>query len=283
MAFFSPLRYPGGKSSFAKIFLKIFERNELSIETYYEFYAGGAGAALDLLLNNHVSRIVLNDADYHIFSFWSSILHDTENFLRKLRDTPVTIDEWHNQKLIYDNENERDLLSVGFSTFFLNRTNRSGILMKAGPIGGKDQTGNYKLNVRYNKLDLEERISKIAQYESNIIVYNEDAIALMNLLIGDLIKDTSFLFLDPPYYNEGSKLYLNHYHDKDHTELRDFLLNNMEFNWLMSYDNVEAIQKLYLDFFNCLVDINYSLQSKKKEKEIVILSNKLLFDNHTQN
>jgi DNA adenine methylase len=226
---------------------------------------------------------VLNDADYHIFSFWSSILHDTENFLRKLRDTPVTIDEWHNQKLIYDNENERDLLSVGFSTFFLNRTNRSGILMKAGPIGGKDQTGNYKLNVRYNKLDLEERISKIAQYESNIIVYNEDAIALMNLLIGDLIKDTSFLFLDPPYYNEGSKLYLNHYHDKDHTELRDFLLNNMEFNWLMSYDNVEAIQKLYLDFFNCLVDINYSLQSKKKEKEIVILSNKLLFDNHTQN
>jgi DNA adenine methylase len=151
--------------------------------------------------------------------------------------------------------------------------------MKAGPIGGKNQTGNYKLDVRYNKTELTERINRIAERERDILIYNEDAIDLMNILLDDLVKENSFLFLDPPYYNEGSKLYLNHYNEADHAHLRDFLLNNMEFNWLMSYDNADAIKALYLNFFNCLVEINYSLQSKKKEKEIVILSNKLLFDN----
>jgi len=277
--YYSPLRYPGGKSSFSKIFLKIFKENNLSINTYYEFYAGGAGAALDLLLNNHVSKIVLNDADYHIYAFWNSILYDTENFLKKLKDTPVTIEEWHIQRAIYNNELNYDLLTIGFSTFFLNRTNRSGILLKAGPIGGKEQTGKYKLDARYHKLRLSERISQIAARENSIFIYNEDAINLMNSLIKDLKKEDSFLFLDPPYYDKGRQLYLNHYKDAEHTTLKEFLISNKDFNWLVSYDNAEAIQKLYSNFFNCLVDINYSLQAKKKEKEIIILSDRLSFNN----
>lgn len=275
MNFYSPLRYPGGKASFTKLFLRIFSENDLSISTYYEFYAGGAGAALELLLNDHVQRIVLNDADYHVYAFWNAIIYDTENFLKKIIDTPVTIDEWQNQKRIYEDITGHDVLTIGFSTFFLNRTNRSGILMKAGPIGGQNQDGNYKLDARYNKTKLSERITQIAKKESSITIYNEDAILLMNTLRQELMLDTSFLFLDPPYYEKGSKLYLNHYNDPEHTALRDFLLNNRNFNWIVSYDNAEAIQEMYTDFSNCLIDINYSLQSKKKEKEIVIFSDKL--------
>lgn len=278
MAFYSPLRYPGGKSSFTNLFLKIFESNSLSVNTYFEIYAGGAAAAFDLLLNNHVSKIVLNDADYHIFALWNSIIHNTESFLKKLIDTPITLNEWHKQKLIYDSENKSNMLEIGFATFFLNRTNRSGILLNAGPIGGKSQNGLYKLDVRFNKSNLSERIKNIAKFEHQIIIYNEDAINLIKILINDLKKDDSFLFLDPPYYNEGSKLYLNHYIHDDHVQLRNFLFENQNFNWLMSYDNVNPIKELYSNFFNCLVDINYSLQLKKKEKEIVILSNKLHFN-----
>jgi len=279
VTFFSPLRYPGGKSSFTKVFLRIFDFNQLSINTYYEFYAGGAGAALELLLNKHVSNIVLNDADYHIYSFWNAIIYDTERFLKRIKETPITLQEWHRQKLVYDNPDKNEMIDVGFSTFFLNRTNRSGILLNAGPIGGKDQTGNYKIDVRFNKVNLSERITAIAKCESNITIYNEDAINLMNNLIVDIKKADSFLFLDPPYHDEGSKLYLNHYLEKDHVILRDFLFANKDFNWLMSYDNVDAIKELYLQFFNCLVDINYSLQAKKVEKEIVILSDNLQFYN----
>ncbi|MEJ7694692.1 DNA adenine methylase [Daejeonella sp.] len=279
MNFFSPLRYPGGKASFTKIFLRIFSENQLSIDTYFEFYAGGAGAALELLLNKHVSKIVLNDADYHIYSFWNAIIYDTENFLRKLNDTPVDMTEWRNQKNIYEDVNGLDTLTIGFSTFFLNRTNRSGILLKAGPIGGMDQGGNYKLDARYNKKNLSERITEIAKLESSITIYNEDAINLMNALETNLALDSSFLFLDPPYFVKGSKLYLNHYNEQEHIALRDFLMANREFNWLVSYDNVTAIHDLYRNFDNCLVDINYSLQSKKKEKEIVIFSDKLHFAN----
>src|SRR4051794_18180047 len=128
LIYHSPLRYPGGKRNFVPFFLNIFEKSKLNVNTYYEFYAGGAGAALELLLKGYVKRIVLNDADYHLYAFWYSILNYPEEFLKKINDTNITIDEWHNQKLVYENFENEDLFSVGFSTFFLNRTNRSGIL-----------------------------------------------------------------------------------------------------------------------------------------------------------
>lgn len=67
------------------------------------------------------------------------------------------------------------MLTIGFSTFFLNRTNRSGIL-KGGVIGGKNQEGQWKLDARYNKSDLISRIQKISKNRERIDLYNMDAI-----------------------------------------------------------------------------------------------------------
>lgn len=53
-------------------------------------------------------------------------------------EVPVTIENWHTQKEILLNNDKYSMLEVALSTFFLNRTNRSGIL-KAGVIGGKEQ------------------------------------------------------------------------------------------------------------------------------------------------
>lgn len=273
---FSPLRYPGGKKNFVPFFLNVFEKSNLNIKAYYEFYAGGAGAALQLLLNGHVNTIHLNDADYHIYSFWYSILNQTEEFLKKIADIDITIDEWKKQRAIYENYNKEGIFNIGFSTFFLNRTNRSGILVKAGPIGGKMQNGNYKIDVRFNKKNLSTLIEKIATNREKIFIYNSDAIALMKKQKHQLKQKSSFLFLDPPYFEKGKDLYLNFYHLQNHIDLKLFLEKNKTGNWILSYDNCRAIFRLYRSFPKRLFQINYSLQDKKKAKEIVIFSDSLL-------
>lgn len=274
--YFSPLRYPGGKRNFVPFFLNIFQKSKLDVHTYYEFYAGGAAAALQLLLNGDVKKIVLNDADYHIYAFWYAILHDTDIFLRKIADTNVTIEEWHRQRYIYNNFENEDLLTVAFSTFFLNRTNRSGILAKAGPIGGLQQNGNYKLDVRFNKENLTSLIKKIALHRDRIDLYNKDAIELMKKLKFELNRPNSFLFLDPPYFEKGEDLYLNFYKLKNHIDLKKYLENHLNWNWVLSYDNCSTIMRLYKCFPKRIFQIQYSLQDKKNAKEIVIFSNSLI-------
>ncbi|MBO4924573.1 MAG: DNA adenine methylase [Bacteroidales bacterium] len=277
----SPLRYPGGKASLAGFLRGLIATNvEAGTCTYFELYAGGAGAALDLLMGGDVRRIVLNDADTHIFHFWDSILHHTDDFLRLLADTPVNMDEWHRQRAIYegneDGNNFHSPLEVGFATFFLNRTNRSGIIKKAGPIGGADQSGKYKMDCRFNKADLARRIERIASKADYIEMHNEDTLAFIAYNQQRLSDAHSFMYLDPPYYMNGSSLYLNAYGHQDHANLRDLMAGIRNLKWMISYDDVPEIHDLYDGFRTDQHELSYFLQEKRKTKEFFIFSDALI-------
>lgn len=273
----SPLRYPGGKACLTNFITEIAQQNELIGGRYVELYAGGAGAALNLLYNKTFSRIHINDYDYNIFSFWYSVINETESFIKLIEDTPITLDEWHNQKKIYDNGRENEQLLLGFATFFLNRTNRSGIIFKAGPIGGFDQKGKYGIDVRFNKKNLISRIDKIGNYADQINLTNLDAVNILEN-INNFTDDISqtFLYLDPPYYNKGNQLYLNNYEHDGHKGLSrqiNELPNNLK--WLISYDNTDQIKCMYKKFRLSTFDLNYTLQSKKFGSELLIFSDNL--------
>ena len=184
-AFRSPLRYPGGKRKLANFISLIFHYNDLLDGEYIELYAGGASVALKLLFDEYVRRIHINDIDKGVYAFWHSVLNETEDLCRLVRDTQVSMDVWNQQKRV-QSASCQSLLELGFSTFFLNRTNRSGII-SAGVIGGKNQTGKWKLDARYNKEDLIVRIAKIARYRERINLYNEDAVTLLRDIIPHLI------------------------------------------------------------------------------------------------
>ena len=203
----TPLRYPGGKT---KLYLLVKELIKVNnCKTYIEPYAGGAGVALKLLFNNDVQKIMINDFDKAIYSFWYSVLNYTDELVKKIEETPITMEEWYIQKNIYENKsNSNSILELGFATLFLNRTNRSGIL-KAGVIGGKSQEGNYKLDCRFNKVELIKKIKKIASFKSRIKLYNLDAEVFIRRNVSKT-KD-SFTFFDPPYYKKGPGLYTNFY------------------------------------------------------------------------
>ncbi len=279
----SPLRYPGGKASLARFLRGLIASNvELETCTYFELYAGGAGAALDLLLGGDVRRIVLNDADTHIFHFWDSVLHHTDDFLRLLVDSPVNMDEWHRQRAIYEGDNDESnrysSLEVGFATFFLNRTNRSGIIKKAGPIGGADQSGKYKMGCRFNKADLTQRIERIAARATDIEMHNEDTLAFIAQNQQRLSDAHSFMYLDPPYYKNGNSLYLNAYSHQDHANLRDLMAGIRNIKWMISYDDVPEIHELYDGFRTTQHELSYFLQAKRKTKEFFIFSDALLIE-----
>lgn len=264
--FNTPLRYPGGKGKFAPFVKDLMEANNLSGD-YLEPYAGGAGVALDLLFNGYCKNIHINDFDVAIYNFWKSITEDTEGFLKKVVDTDVTIEEWFKQKEVLANPEIHSTLEHGFSTFFLNRTNRSGIL-KGGVIGGKTQSGEYKLDARFNKVDLVKRIEMIGQFAKHINVYNRDAVELLNE-VDSLLPPDSLIYLDPPYYVKGQGLYRNFYMHEDHVQIRK-ALDSVKTNWIVSYDNCQEIKDIYTGYAQDDYILNYSAYHKMKGSEVMI-------------
>lgn len=215
---------------------------------------------------------MLNDADFHIFSFWHSLLNETESIIHLIETEPVTLENWYIQRDVYDNFKDYPMLDVGFATFFLNRCNRSGILTKAGPIGGFNQTGKYSIDCRFNRQDLISRIEKIANHANDIQISNLDTLDFLRQYHKVLSQETSFMYLDPPYFKKGKSLYLNYYGPEDHVHLRDALSNIRQLKWMVSYDDVEEIHQLYEGFNTCHHTLNYSLQTKRKTTEFFIFS-----------
>lgn len=279
MDFFSPLRYPGGKGKVSDFFKNIIQDNNLLDGTYIEPYVGGGSVALSLLINEYVNNIIINDKDISIYAFWYSVLFETDVLCKMIQDSPINMDIWKKQKCIQQNKINEDYISLGFSTFFLNRTNRSGIL-NAGVIGGNNQIGNYKMDVRMNKKDLIRRIQRIADYSDRITLYNSDAVELISKIDPNL-QDNSIYYFDPPYYIKGKGLYMNYYMDKDHQDIANTIKeirNNHK--WIVSYDNVPFIRNLYQEFRQKEFELNYYAGTVSKGKEVMIFSDNINISAH---
>ena len=227
---YSPLRYPGGKGKLYPFVASVIKKAGKERRIYIEPFAGGAGIALSLLFNNDVDEIVINDYDKAIYSMWKAITTQTHRFLELLENTEVTVEEWRRQKEIYEKQNRRYSLELGFAAFFLNRVNRSGIL-SAGPIGGYEQDGNYKIDVRFNKADLAKRIKKIAKHKKKIHVYNHDVRSFLTSYLPKYL-DHAFVYFDPPYFNKGKQLYKNFFTEKDHKTIHD-LIEQLQCPWMV--------------------------------------------------
>jgi len=273
MDFYSPLRYPGGKGRLSDFIELLFKGNCLNGGHYVEPYAGGASIALSLLINEYASVAHINDFDYSVFCFWDSIINKPDEFCKKILDTSITVEEWKRQKYIQNNKQEFDSLEVGFSTFFLNRTNRSGIL-KGGIIGGLEQHGQWKIDARFNKTDLAKRIKRVSLYQNRIKLYNQDAVSLIPKIAAEL-PSNSLIYFDPPYYKKGRDLYINFYKHEDHEKIFNVINGLGDINWIVSYDNVKPIRDLYSKFRQTTFDINYHAGNASKGSEVFVFSDNL--------
>jgi len=277
--YYSPLRYPGGKGKLLKFVQDLIQHNDLEGGSYSEPYAGGASIAIGLLIEDYVSEIHINDVDEGIYNFWHSILEHTDDFLRKIWDTPLSVEEWRKQIYIQKNKSGISRFDVGFSTFFLNRTNRSGII-NAGVIGGLDQTGNYKIDARFNREELAKRIKSIACHKEYIHIYRQDAIDFITKTLAQN-KRKGLIFLDPPYYEKGKKLYTSFYEHEDHQKVAHAIKTSSHKHWIVTYDNVQQIDEIY-DLKNKTVyNLRYSLNHQSTGgSELLFHSNSIRLPYH---
>ncbi|MEA3063631.1 MAG: adenine methylase [Sphingomonadales bacterium] len=273
----SPLRYPGGKSCLLGLTSTILDRNGISRGHYVEPFAGGCGLALSLLYGGHVAEIHINDLDPAVWAFWRCVLEDTDTLIAKIAATPVTIDEWYKQREIHRAQDVTDPTPLGFAAFFLNRTNRSGIIKDGGAIGGLEQTGNYKIDCRFNVDDLSRRIARVAKYRDRIHLSNLDASVFLSTC--NTLPDRSFLFIDPPYFKKGPGLYTSFYRAEDHSTLAQSIMR-LNLPWAVTYDDVPEIRGLYRTCRQFTFDIHYSAHQKRLGTELLIASKGLRIGAH---
>lgn len=244
--------------------------NGLERGHYAEPYAGGCGLALSLLYGGFVADIHINDIDPAIWSFWHCVLNDTDALVRLIETTPLTVQEWRRQRNVHQAMDLADPLALGFSAFFLNRTNRSGVIGSGGVIGGLDQTGNYLIDCRFNRDDLVRRVRRVSRYASCIHLTRLDALDFLKLCQAKLPANT-LLFIDPPYFKKGPELYTNFYIPSDHARLaRKVLVTSLP--WIVTYDDVAEIRALYRDRRQYSFGINYSLNEKRLGTELLVVS-----------
>lgn len=271
--FYSPLRYPGGKNKLSAFIAKICIDNSIN-GLYVEPYAGGASVALFLLFEGFVNKIIINDKDRSIYAFWHSVLNRPKELCELIDNTEVNLENWYKLKEVQKLKNKVDLLHLGFSTLFMNRTNRSGIIT-GGPIGGYEQLGDYKIDCRFNKEEIKQRILKIASRKKDIKLYRKDALKLIDIVEEKSNQDNIVIYFDPPYYLKASSLYMNHYENDNHKTVCDRIKEISNIQWIVSYDNVLEIKNLYSDFDKKEYSFNHTAYKIREGKEILFFSHNL--------
>lgn len=264
----SPLRYPGGKTQLSPFVIDLVRANDLYGGVYAEPFAGGAGIAWRLLLNGDMTEVWLNDIDPALFAFWDTVVNRPDPLCEMIRRTPVTIEEWYRQRTILADP-QSSALELAYATLFLNRTNRSGIL-KAGVIGGKEQSGIYKLDCRFNKGDLIHKIQRIHIYRKVIRVTRLDAEKCLKKWEKDLPR-RALVNIDPPYFTQGRDLYLSFYNESDHARLAK-LVQNLQVPWMLTYDDAPEIEALYSGLPMYRKSLIYYAQVKRRASELLVLA-----------
>ena len=217
--------------------------NGLNGNAVAEPFAGGAGASLSLLFLRETHAIHINDLDPAIHDFWYSAVYDSSPMIEYLERTPVSVAEWKRWRDVYRSESA-SRLDRGFAAFYLNRCNRSGIIESGGVIGGLGQAGRWKIDARFNKDTLRMRLERVAAERDRIFVSGLDGIEF----IDTLDAESTFYFIDPPYFKKGPMLYLNGLDPEYHERLAEKLRGMSDAAWVLTYDDCAEIRELYGDW-----------------------------------
>lgn len=263
----SPLRYPGSKSNFIKTISRILEDNNLVGLPIVEPYAGSAAVTLGLLDAKLVKHATLVERDPLVYSFWKCVFEHTDDLISDFIDLPINIETWHKFRPLQsiDLPSQEQVQQLGLACLFFNRANFSGIL-NAGPIGGKDQRSQYKIDCRTNKEEIISRIQKIATFADSVDVVFGDAVEVIDSFRN---KKKVFFYVDPPYFLKGESLYRYSYKLREHKLLAAALVKS-KFPWLLSYDVHHVIEFLYEDFHTQKYQFQYSARSPKNHEELVV-------------
>ena len=271
----TPLRYPGGKTWLFEYVKEFLHFHELESKIVVEPYAGSASISVGLLRGNLMKEAYIGEKDPIIVSFWNAVLTRNDELVEYISTLEVTMETWFALKkyLSPTSTTNYDIVEVAGAFLFYNRTNYSGII-KGGPLGGKKQLSPYKLDCRFNKERIIERIRGLKGLYGRLHIVESDGLVFMQEMSSKFPED-SFFYVDPPYYGAGKDLYRFYFTDMEHESLSDFL-TNLDPPWLLSYDNAEFIRNLYQMRTKFPVYTDYQSGHLKREVKELLISNRII-------
>lgn len=264
----TPYRYPGAKTRLVcKIYPFIKDRLR-GCTSYAEPFVGGGSVLLKVAEESKL-RLLVNDADNAISSFWLSLCskRSVANLKSLIRDITPTVEFHAECRTFLDSAITSE---AAFAGLYLNRTSFSGILT-SGPIGGRGQRSRWGVGCRYNKTELLKRVDSLHDaLSSRMLVYSAD----FESFISKCDSEETFIYLDPPYYEKGDSLYRHKMTVNDHARLSS-ILRSLVSPWVLSYDDCDEVRSLYSWANLCEVPVRYSISGDSREswvekKELVI-------------
>ena len=263
---YTPIRYPGGKTKLYPEIKAILESNDLLGHPYAELFAGGAGLAIKLLLKGDVPSIVINDFDRAVYCMWNAVVNHAEELCEFIDSAVLDVETWKAMRTLYRSSGDVGDFELGKAAFYLNRTNVSGIL-SGGVIGGLEQAGNYKMDVRFNRETLKKKVMDIAARKDDIEVTRLDA---EDFIIDRMSDSELFAYLDPPYVQKGPGLYRSAFDEAKHRSLAR-KVGGARSKWVVTYDADDLIDDIYGNYERGDLEISYTANVKTVGKEKIIL------------
>ena len=261
----TPFRYPGAKNRMLPIIMEHID--PLIKFSFIDVFVGGGSVLLEVAQKYPNITLYANDKDYWMYCFWNVVASDDSSKLEALLELvarPPTLELFYKLRA----EATTDEIQCAYRAIFFNRTTFSGIL-NSGPIGGKEQNSQYKIDCRYNANKIKQKIIKCNNLlAGRTIVTNNDFSKL------DVFTKTDTpAYCDPPYYIMGDTLYREKMIPQQHFILRNILDSRK--NWILSYDDCPSIRAHYQNKNIIDLSARYSINGKKKDwankNELIIL------------
>jgi DNA adenine methylase len=270
----SPFRYPGSKQALSGYFKQFLEKNGINKPHLFEIFAGGASLSLTLLSIDAVEEVTLVERDPLIYAFWKCLKRSPSELCDRIWKIQPTIDTWKRFQCYRETgaEKKHNLLDLAVAGIFFNRVNYSGIL-GAKPIGGMSQGSDYMIDCRWNPERTTTQICNIAKKAKRIHIASGDAVAYLRRNTSRIRslgrKNKAIVYVDPPYYLQGKKLYRYYFEERQHEGLAKYL-SECNLPWLTSYDNHPRIRELFDGCKIVPIYLKYTVRQARNADELLI-------------
>jgi DNA adenine methylase len=222
----SPFRWAGGKFYARNLIIPHIPPHD----AYIEPFAGGGSI---FFVKPKAIFNQLNDVDGELINTYLVIQDRAEELINFLDGEQATKERHGYYKNEFQPKND---LERAARWFYLNRTSYSGIMKRANCYWGYGdkysmRPENWGRNIRRTSEKLQG--VQVTQYDFEKAI-NE-------------APDSSFLFVDPPYWNaDQDKFYEHSFTKNDHFRLCKVLQENRDrVKFLITYDNSPEIRDLY--------------------------------------
>lgn len=234
---------------------------------YVEPFGGSFAVGLNLpRANENDYRVVYNDLDSHVYTFFKVLRENKTAFLEALKYTPYSRQEFEKAFDLIHSGEYKHLTEIEKARVYLisNRQSFAGKEEKTWSISRQGE------NICHTWANLDSLVDTVAEHLKYAFIENSD--------YKDIFRrwdspETVF-YIDPPYENVESDYYLaNKEHGFNHIELANEILK-LQGSVVVSYYDSQYIRNLYPGFTIYEKEVVKHMQTKAvkdKAKEILLV------------